>query len=130
MTRPRLTSPGVTDLPWMSVVCTPETTHVEFHESATEASEAVESGMVERCSAYVGQVIRQGEHKLKPRHAPQDGMTVAIGFSLDREMRAALHRYNGANSRADYADTLRTILLADIARIREEYRIETGKVRP
>lgn len=127
MSRPRLTRPGATDMHWMSVVCTPETTHVEFHELSDDANQTALTGMLQRCSAYVGAVTLQGEHKFKPTHAPADGMTVVLGFTLDREMRAALHKYNGANKRADYANTLRGLLVADLEQIRDDYRRRNEK---
>lgn len=113
----RIKPPGDTDLHWMSVVCTPDETHAEFHETSMDAADAARAALTIGTSVYVGRIDAQGEHRVRP-----DGGTIVLSFQLDHETRAALRNHNGSNTRKAFADTLRALLLADIDQIRDEYR--------
>lgn len=121
---PRIKPPGDTDLHWMSVVCAPDETHAEFHETSMDAADAARAALTIGTSVYVGRIEAQGEHRTR-----SDSKTVVLSFQLDAETRAAFKSFCGATGRKEIADTLRALLIADVDHIRDEYRAKVSGAR-
>lgn len=103
--RKRITTPGVSDNQWASILCTPSISAVDFHELEDEALEAANANLAPSTSVYVAQVKHQGEHGKKGT-----ANHFAVVIELTDEQRRRLARYNGARSAKAVVDTLKAIL--------------------
>lgn len=119
-TQRRMTRPGMNDNEFMTVTCTPDVTAVEFFEFQGEAEEAARENLVPSTTAYVGRVIKQGEHAVKPTASH-----VAILVEVDDELRRALafiRQVKGRPSRKIIAGWLHQELQRELAIVLEVYR--------
>lgn len=113
-TQRKLTRPGMYDNEFMTVTCTPDATSVEFFEHEFEATDAARGNLHPSTTAYVGKVIRQGEHA-KRGNAAQ----IAVLVEVDVKLRRALLAEFGARSREDIARVLDGIMRGALAGLLE-----------
>ena len=59
----RISTPGVSDLEWMLVLCGPGWDTVEFHETEDLALVALKTALRKGVSGYVGHITKQGEFR-------------------------------------------------------------------
>lgn len=119
-TQRRITRPGMYDNEFMTVTCTPDVTAVEFFEHQAEAEDAARNNLHPSTTTYVGRVIKQGEHAVKPTASH-----VAVLVEVDDELRRALaHTYGvpGRPQRKVVAAWLNQILQRQLEAIRGVYR--------